>query len=71
VGEDLLPLFMSLAQWGDTYLQDGPAPLSFVDTDTGRTLAVRVTPKPTPRRSVRQTSRYEALVPHDGVNLAP
>jgi hypothetical protein len=30
-------------QWGDTYLQDGPAPLSFVDTATGQTLAVRVT----------------------------
>jgi DNA-binding HxlR family transcriptional regulator len=44
-GEDLLPLFMSLVQWGDTYLQDGPAPLSFVDTDTGQTLAVRVTPE--------------------------
>jgi hypothetical protein len=40
-----LPVFMSLVQWGDTYLQDGPAPLSFVDTDTGQTLAVRVTPE--------------------------
>ena len=44
-GEDLLPVFMSLVQWGDTYLQDGPAPLSFVDTDTGQTLTVRVTPE--------------------------
>ncbi|WAJ45599.1 helix-turn-helix domain-containing protein [Mycobacterium sp. Aquia_216] len=42
-GEDLLPVFMSLVQWGDTHLQDGPAPLSFVDADTGQTLAVRVT----------------------------
>jgi DNA-binding HxlR family transcriptional regulator len=42
-GEDLLPVFMSLVQWGDTYLQDGPAPLSFIDADTGQTLAVRVT----------------------------
>ncbi|WAC91353.1 winged helix-turn-helix transcriptional regulator [Mycobacterium sp. Aquia_213] len=42
-GEDLLPVFMSLVQWGDTYLQDGPAPLSFIDSDTGQTLAVRVT----------------------------
>jgi DNA-binding HxlR family transcriptional regulator len=42
-GEDLLPLFMSLVQWGDAHLQDGPAPLSFVDADTGQPLTVRVT----------------------------
>jgi DNA-binding HxlR family transcriptional regulator len=42
-GEDLLPVFMSLVQWGDTYLQDGPAPLSFVDADTGEAVAARVT----------------------------
>ncbi|MCV7410089.1 transcriptional regulator [Mycobacterium florentinum] len=42
-GEDLLPVFMALVQWGDTYLQNGPAPLSFVDTETGQTLGVRVT----------------------------
>ncbi len=42
-GEDFLPVFMSLVQWGDTYLQDGPAPLSFVDADTGRAVGVRVT----------------------------
>ena len=42
-GEELLPVFMSLVQWGDTYLQDGPAPLSFVDADTGQAVAVRVT----------------------------
>ncbi|HEX5252438.1 MAG TPA: helix-turn-helix domain-containing protein [Mycobacterium sp.] len=42
-GEDFLPVFMSLVQWGDTYLQDSPAPLSFVDADTGRAVGVRVT----------------------------
>jgi DNA-binding HxlR family transcriptional regulator len=42
-GEDLLPVFISLVQWGDKYLQDGPAPLSFVDAATGRRLGVRVT----------------------------
>jgi DNA-binding HxlR family transcriptional regulator len=42
-GEDLLPVFMSMVQWGDTHLQEGPAPLLFVDTDTGQTLEVRVT----------------------------
>jgi DNA-binding HxlR family transcriptional regulator len=41
-GEDLLPVFMSLVQWGDTYLQNGPAPLSFVDADSGQTVEVRV-----------------------------
>lgn len=51
-GEDLLPVFLSLIQWGDKYLQDGPAPLSFVDADTGQTLGVRVTAdidEPAPR----------------------
>jgi DNA-binding HxlR family transcriptional regulator len=41
-GEDLLPVFLSLMQWGDKYLQNGRAPLSFVDADTGRALGVRV-----------------------------
>jgi DNA-binding HxlR family transcriptional regulator len=42
-GEDFLPVFMALVRWGDTYLQDRPAPLSFVDADTGQALEVRVT----------------------------
>lgn len=42
-GENLLPVFLSLMQWGDKYLQNGQAPLSFVDADTGRMLGVRVT----------------------------
>ena len=41
-GEDLLPVFLSLMQWGDKYLQNGQAPLSFVDAD-GHTVGVRVT----------------------------
>lgn len=41
-GEDFLPVFMSLVQWGDTHLQDGQAPLTFVDADTGEALRVRV-----------------------------
>jgi DNA-binding HxlR family transcriptional regulator len=51
-GEDLLPVFLSLIQWGDKYLQNGQAPLSFVDADTGDKLGVRVTAdidKPAPR----------------------
>ncbi|QIS07425.1 transcriptional regulator [Nocardia brasiliensis] len=47
-GEDLLPVFLALMQWGDKYLQDGRPPLTFVDADTGRTLRVRVTADPVP-----------------------
>jgi len=47
-GEDLLPVFLSLMQWGDKYLQEGRPPLSFVETDTGRAMRVRVTADPAP-----------------------
>src|ERR1700739_3617532 len=42
-GEDLLPVLLSLIQWGDKYLQGGPGPTAFVDADTGQTMSVRVT----------------------------
>ncbi|WP_228812873.1 winged helix-turn-helix transcriptional regulator [Nocardia otitidiscaviarum] len=45
-GEDLLPVFLSLMQWGDKYLQDGRPPLSFVEPETGRPVRVRVTADP-------------------------
>ncbi|MEU1407741.1 helix-turn-helix domain-containing protein [Streptomyces sp. NPDC005728] len=48
-GEDLLPVLLSLIQWGDTYLQEGRPPLSFVDADTGRPIRVRVTADPAPQ----------------------
>src|SRR3954452_20256985 len=35
-GEDLLPVLLSLIQWGDKYLQEGRAPLSFVEAGTDR-----------------------------------
>jgi DNA-binding HxlR family transcriptional regulator len=41
-GEDLLPIFLSLMQWGDAHLQDGKPPLSFRDQQ-GRPVRVRVT----------------------------
>lgn len=41
-GEDLLPVFLSLMQWGDAHLQDGKPPLSFFDRQ-GRPVGVRVT----------------------------
>ncbi|WP_207573557.1 winged helix-turn-helix transcriptional regulator [Mycolicibacterium bacteremicum] len=41
-GEDLLPVFLSLIQWGDAHLQDGSPPLAFQDAE-GRRLGVRVT----------------------------
>ncbi|WP_261387053.1 helix-turn-helix domain-containing protein [Streptomyces sp. BK340] len=47
-GEDLLPVLLSLMQWGDTYLQEGRPPLSFVEADTGRPIRVGVTADPAP-----------------------
>src|SRR6201981_1193668 len=34
-GEDLLPVFLSLVQWGDKHLQKGQGPLSVVDAAHG------------------------------------
>lgn len=42
-GADLLPVLLSLTQWGDKYLQDGAPPLNFVNAGTRRPLGVRVT----------------------------
>ncbi len=41
-GEELLPILMSLVQWGDAHLQDSSAPLTFVDSATGETIRVCV-----------------------------
>lgn len=41
-GEDLLPVFLSLVQWGDKHLQNGRAPLAFLDAQSGRPVSVRV-----------------------------
>jgi DNA-binding HxlR family transcriptional regulator len=40
-GEDLLPVFLALMQWGDAHLQDGKPPLTLVD---GNGEQVRVRP---------------------------
>ena len=52
-GEELLPVFLSLVQWGDRHLRDGPPPLVFEDASTGQALAVHVGPADdaTPTRS--------------------
>jgi len=42
-GEDLLPVFLALVQWGDKHLQGGRPPLSFVEVGTGRPVRVSVT----------------------------
>ena len=42
-GEDLLPVLLSLVQWGDAHLQDGGPPLQFVDRDSGDVVRVSVT----------------------------
>jgi DNA-binding HxlR family transcriptional regulator len=41
-GEDLLPVFLALVQWGDKYLQANGGPLCFVDMETGREVGVGV-----------------------------
>ena len=43
VGEDLLPVFLALVQWGDKYLQDGHPPLAFTRGGDGKRVAVTVT----------------------------
>ncbi|OBK16507.1 winged helix-turn-helix transcriptional regulator [Mycobacterium asiaticum] len=45
-GRDLLPVFLSLMQWGDKHLQNGQGPLRFVAADTGRPVGVRLTDDP-------------------------
>lgn len=42
-GEDLLPLVIALAQWGDDHLRDGRGPLSFTDVGSGRPVRAVVT----------------------------
>lgn len=41
-GEDLLPVFVALMQWGDKYLQDGTPPVRLVNASTGGRVGVRV-----------------------------
>ncbi|BAX92657.1 winged helix-turn-helix transcriptional regulator [Mycobacterium shigaense] len=62
-GEDLLPVFLSLVQWGDTHLRDGRGPLAFVHGGSGQSVEVRVTAPPSgaPLRSsdirIRQSAQ--------------
>ncbi|WP_425295765.1 winged helix-turn-helix transcriptional regulator [Nocardia abscessus] len=42
MGRDLLPAVLALMQWGDTYLQPGPAPLLLVEEATGAPVRVQV-----------------------------
>ncbi|MFR9750407.1 winged helix-turn-helix transcriptional regulator [Nocardia sp. 004] len=42
MGRDLLPVVLALMQWGDAYLQNGPAPLLLVEAATGAPVRVRV-----------------------------
>lgn len=41
-GEDMLPVFLAITQWGDAHLQHGAPPLSFVHARTGRPVRVCV-----------------------------
>ncbi|MFI6212146.1 winged helix-turn-helix transcriptional regulator [Nocardia brasiliensis] len=42
MGRDLLPAVLALMQWGDAYLQPGPAPLLLVEEATGAPVRVQV-----------------------------
>nr|WP_253814707.1 helix-turn-helix domain-containing protein [Nocardia amikacinitolerans] len=42
MGRDLLPAVLALMQWGDAYLQPGPAPLLLVEEATGAPVRVEV-----------------------------
>jgi DNA-binding HxlR family transcriptional regulator len=67
-GEELLPVFLSLVQWGDKHLHDGRAPLAFVDAETGEPLEVRVataTDAPPTRSDDIAVRRPTAHAPHD------
>lgn len=46
MGEDLLPVLLSLLKWGDDYLQDGHKPLTLIDKKTGGEVGVQVTSRP-------------------------
>ncbi|GAA5045816.1 helix-turn-helix domain-containing protein [Nocardia callitridis] len=42
MGRGLLPAVLALMQWGDAYLQSGPAPLRLVEESTGTPVRVQV-----------------------------
>ncbi len=42
MGRDLLPAVLALMQWGDAYLQPGPAPLLLVEESSGARVRVQV-----------------------------
>lgn len=56
-GLDLLPAVVALWQWGDTYLQPGPAPLLRFDTRTGEPI----------RAELRAADGAEVDIDHLGI----
>lgn len=55
-GEDLLPVFLSLVQWGDEHLRDGSPGLLFED-GAGKAATVRVSPARSADIRVRRPRR--------------
>jgi DNA-binding HxlR family transcriptional regulator len=45
-GEDLLPMYLAMSQWGDKYLQNGRSRLAYVDRESGNRVGVIVTDDP-------------------------
>jgi len=59
-GEELLPLLIALAQWGDAHLRGGRAPLSFLDAASGRVV-----------RAVVTAEDLDAAIPADAIVVEP
>ncbi|WP_299575378.1 helix-turn-helix domain-containing protein [uncultured Williamsia sp.] len=59
-GEELLPLLIALAQWGDAHLRDGRGPLSYTEIASGRAV-----------RAVVTTDDADDAIPADAILVEP
>ncbi|MFD0926439.1 winged helix-turn-helix transcriptional regulator [Williamsia deligens] len=59
-GEELLPLVIALAQWGDAHLRGGEGPLTFTDGASGREV-----------RAVVTAADADQALPADAIVVAP
>ncbi|MCP2160866.1 winged helix-turn-helix transcriptional regulator [Williamsia serinedens] len=59
-GEELLPLVVALAQWGDAHLKGGRGPLSYLDATSGRSV-----------RAVVTADAVDAALPADAILVEP
>ena len=59
-GEELLPLLVALAQWGDAHLKGGRGPLSYLDMASGRSV-----------RAVVTAEEVDGALPADAILVEP